>query len=146
MASLFKTISEIFFPLIADKVLGEFCDFKPFMQAFKTLWGFADQSDLATTSCIPNTSQTDLIAPPAIIPVPAGADPSAFGFQSGVNEVLEGVASDAGADTTGLTADGANSTEELVAMNIKLQEILDALTLGNRTAKKSQRAIEGMEI
>ena len=78
--------------------------------------------------------------------VPAGADPSSFGFQRGVNEVLEGVASDAGADTTGLTADGANSTEELVAMNIKLQEILDALTVGNRIGKKQQRAIEGMEI
>ena len=37
------------------------------------MWGFADPNDLATTSCIPITSQTDLIAPPAIIPVPAGA-------------------------------------------------------------------------
>ena len=39
-----------------------------------TLYGFAEPKDLATTSWIPTTSQTDLIAPPAIIPVPAGAD------------------------------------------------------------------------
>ena len=45
----------------------------PFTQAFKTLCGFADPNDFATTSWIPKTSQTDLIAPPAIIPVPAGA-------------------------------------------------------------------------
>ena len=68
-----RTISDIFFPLIADKVLGEFCDFNPFTQAFKTLWGLAEPRDLATTSWIPKTSQTDRIAPPAIIPVPAGA-------------------------------------------------------------------------
>ena len=78
--------------------------------------------------------------------VPAGSDPSSFGFQRGVNEVLEGVASDAGAETTGLRAEDANSTEELIAMNIKLQEILDALTIGNRTAKKTQRATEGLEL
>ena len=73
MFSLFKIISEIFFPLIADRSFGEFWDFKPFTQAFKTLWGLAEPNDLATTSWIPRTSQTDLIAPPAIIPVPAGA-------------------------------------------------------------------------
>ena len=43
------------------------------MHAFKTLCGFAEPKDLATTSWIPKTSQTDLMAPPAIIPVPAGA-------------------------------------------------------------------------
>ena len=48
--------------------------FNPFTHAFKTLWGFAEPTDLATTSWIPKTSHTDLIAPPAIIPVPAGAD------------------------------------------------------------------------
>ena len=56
-----------------DNNFGEICDFKPFTHALRTLWGFAEPSDLATTSCIPKTSQTDLIAPPAIIPVPAGA-------------------------------------------------------------------------
>ena len=65
-------MSEIFFPLIEDKIFGEFCDFKPFMQALRTLWGFADPRDFATTSCIPRTSQTDLIGPPAIIPVLRG--------------------------------------------------------------------------
>ena len=35
--------------------------------------GFAEPSDFATTSCIPNTSQTALTAPPAIIPVPGDA-------------------------------------------------------------------------
>ena len=73
LLSLFKTISDIFFPLIADNNFGEFCDFNPSTQAFKTLCGFAEPRDLATTSCIPKTSHTDLIAPPAIIPVPAGA-------------------------------------------------------------------------
>ena len=34
--------------------------------------GLAEPKDFATTSWIPNTSQTDRIAPPAIIP-PAGA-------------------------------------------------------------------------
>ena len=66
-------MSDIFFPLIAESIFGEFCDFNPFTQAFKTLCGFAEPKDLATTSCIPRTSHTDLIAPPAIIPVPAGA-------------------------------------------------------------------------
>ena len=67
------TISDIFLPLITDKILGEFWDLRPFKQAFKTLWGFAEPKDFATTSWIPSTSHTDLIAPPAIIPVPAGA-------------------------------------------------------------------------
>ena len=31
-----------------------------------------DPNDFATTSAIPSTSQTDLIGPPAMIPVPAG--------------------------------------------------------------------------
>ena len=43
-------MSEIFLPLIADKILGEFCDFKPFTQAFNTLYGLAEPKDLATTS------------------------------------------------------------------------------------------------
>ena len=59
---------------MADKIFGEFWDFKPLTQAFKTLCGFAEPSDFATTSWIPNTSHTERIAPPAIIPVPAGAD------------------------------------------------------------------------
>ena len=71
---IFKTISDIFFPLIADKIFGEFCDFNPLTQAFKTLCGLADPRDFATTSCMPKTSHTDLIAPPAMIPVPTGAD------------------------------------------------------------------------
>ena len=58
---------------MADKILGEFWDFRPLTQAFKTLWGLAEPRDLATTSWIPNTSQTERMAPPAIIPVPAGA-------------------------------------------------------------------------
>ena len=66
-------MSAIFFPLIAERILGEFCDLSPLIQAFRTLWGLADPKDFATTSWIPRTSQTDLIAPPAIIPVPAGA-------------------------------------------------------------------------
>ena len=61
-------MSDIFFPLIADKIFGEFCDFNPSTQAFNTLCGFAEPKDLATTSWIPKTSQTDLIGPPAIIP------------------------------------------------------------------------------
>ena len=73
MLSLLDTISPIFFPLIADKIFGEFWDLSPFTQAFKTLCGLAEPRDLATTSWIPKTSQTDLIAPPAIIPVPEGA-------------------------------------------------------------------------
>ena len=66
-------MSDIFFPLIAESIFGEFWDFKPFTQALSTLWGFEEPNDFATTSCIPRTSQTDLMAPPAIIPVPAGA-------------------------------------------------------------------------
>ena len=58
---------------MADKIFGEFWDFKPLTQAFNTLCGFAEPNDFATMSCMPNTSQTDLIGPPAIIPVPAGA-------------------------------------------------------------------------
>ena len=34
----------------ADKILGEFCDLNPFTQAFKTLCGFAEPNDFATTS------------------------------------------------------------------------------------------------
>ena len=56
-----------------DKIFGEFWDFNPLMQAFKTLWGLDEPSDFATTSCIPKTSHADLIAPPAMIPVPEGA-------------------------------------------------------------------------
>ena len=53
---------------------GEFCFNKAFMQALITLWGFAVPSDFATISLIPKTSQTALTGPPAIIPVPLGAD------------------------------------------------------------------------
>ena len=38
------------------------------------LCGLVVPIDLATTSCTPNASKTDLIGPPAIIPVPGGAD------------------------------------------------------------------------
>ena len=48
--SLFCTMSDIFFPLIADKIFGEFCDFNPLTQALRTLCGFAEPRDLATTS------------------------------------------------------------------------------------------------
>ena len=44
------------------------------MQALITLWGFAVPSDFATISFIPRTSHTALTGPPAIIPVPLGAD------------------------------------------------------------------------
>ena len=43
-------MSDIFFPLIADNIFGELCDFKPLTQAFKTLCGLAEPNDLATTS------------------------------------------------------------------------------------------------
>ena len=36
--------------LIAERIFGEFCDLSPLTQAFKTLCGFADPSDFATTS------------------------------------------------------------------------------------------------
>ena len=45
-----------------------------FMHALTTLCGFDDPKDLATISFIPATSQSALIGPPAIIPVPFGAD------------------------------------------------------------------------
>ena len=44
------------------------------MQARSTLIGLDDPIDFATTSLIPATSQVALIGPPAIIPVPEGAD------------------------------------------------------------------------
>ncbi len=44
------------------------------MHALITLCGFAVPNDLATISLIPSTSQTALTGPPAIIPVPFGAD------------------------------------------------------------------------
>ena len=55
------------------KFLENFVIFSPFKHALRTLCGLADPKDLATTSWIPRTSQTDLIGPPAIMPVPAGA-------------------------------------------------------------------------
>ena len=73
LASLFELFQKSFFPLIDDKSFGEISDLKPFKHALRTLCGFADPNDLATTSRIPKTSHTDLIAPPAIIPVPEGA-------------------------------------------------------------------------
>ena len=53
---------------------GEFCFKRAFKHALITLWGFAVPKDLATISLIPNTSHTALTGPPAIIPVPFGAD------------------------------------------------------------------------
>ena len=44
------------------------------MHALITLCGFAVPKDFATISFIPKTSQTALTGPPAIIPVPFGAD------------------------------------------------------------------------
>ena len=58
---------------MADKIFGEFWDFKPLTQALRTLCGLAEPKDFATTSWMPKTSHTERIAPPAIIPVPAGA-------------------------------------------------------------------------
>ena len=66
-------ISEIFLFLKVDIFFGEFCFNRAFKHALITLWGFAVPKDLATISFIPNTSQTDLTGPPAIIPVPLGA-------------------------------------------------------------------------
>ena len=74
MFSLLEIISDIFFPRIAERSFGERCANNALTEAFTMLWGFADPRDLATMSCIPRTSQTALIGPPAIIPVPAGAD------------------------------------------------------------------------
>ena len=53
---------------------GELWFDKAFIQALITLWGLAVPNDLATISLIPRTSQTALTGPPAIIPVPLGAD------------------------------------------------------------------------
>ena len=44
------------------------------MHALKTFKGLDEPNDFATTSLIPATSHTALIGPPAIIPVPEGAD------------------------------------------------------------------------
>ena len=44
------------------------------MQAFNTFIGLDEPNDLATTSFMPSTSHAALIAPPAIMPVPEGAD------------------------------------------------------------------------
>ena len=52
---------------------GEFCFKSAFMHALITLCGLAVPKDFATISLIPNTSQTALTGPPAIIPVPFGA-------------------------------------------------------------------------
>ena len=54
--------------------MGEFWLLNPFKQAFKTLIGLDEPKDFATMSCIPITSHAARIAPPAIIPVPEGAD------------------------------------------------------------------------
>ena len=53
---------------------GEFCFERAFIVALIMLWGFDVPIDLATMSLIPKTSQTALTGPPAIIPVPLGAD------------------------------------------------------------------------
>ena len=44
------------------------------IHALITLCGLAVPNDFATISLIPRTSQTALTGPPAIIPVPFGAD------------------------------------------------------------------------
>ena len=44
------------------------------MQALINIMRICRSNDLATISLIPKTSQIDLIGPPAIIPVPLGAD------------------------------------------------------------------------
>ena len=54
--------------------LGEFCLERAFMHALITLCGLAVPSDFATISFMPRTSHTALTAPPAIMPVPLGAD------------------------------------------------------------------------
>ena len=53
---------------------GEFCFESAFIVALIMLCGFEVPIDLATISFIPKTSQTALTGPPAIIPVPFGAD------------------------------------------------------------------------
>ena len=44
------------------------------IHALKTLSGLEEPIDLPTISLIPRTSQAARIGPPAIIPVPEGAD------------------------------------------------------------------------
>ena len=55
-------------------LFGECCNFNAFKQALITLCGLPVPNDFATISLIPSTSQIALIGPPAIIPVPLGAD------------------------------------------------------------------------
>ena len=57
-----------------DMCFGEFCFDRAFIVALIILCGFDVPIDFATISLIPKTSQTALTGPPAIIPVPLGAD------------------------------------------------------------------------
>jgi hypothetical protein len=47
---------------------------RPSKVALTTLWGFVVPSDLVSTSVIPADSTTARTAPPAMMPVPAGAE------------------------------------------------------------------------
>ena len=76
-----------------------------------------------------------------------GDNPATFGKASGENAVLTSVAKDAGLDTTGLTtADAEGSTATLDDINNTLLQLLDSQNVNNKTAKKQQRSIEGLEI
>ena len=76
-----------------------------------------------------------------------GDNPATFGKASGENAVLTSVAKDAGIDTTGLTtADAEGSTATLDDINNTLLQLLDSQNVNNKTAKKQQRSIEGLEI
>ena len=57
-----------------DICLGEFCFKRAFIVALITLCALDVPIDLATMSFTPNTSQTALTGPHAIIPVPFAAD------------------------------------------------------------------------
>lgn len=74
-------------------------------------------------------------------------NPATFGREAGENAVLTSVAKDAGIDTTGLTtADAEGSTATLDDINNTLLELLNSQNINNKTAKKQQRSIEGLEI
>ena len=66
--------SAIFLPLKFAMNFGECWFLKPLIQALNTFIGLDEPMDFATISLMPITSQAALIGPPAMIPVPEGAD------------------------------------------------------------------------
>ena len=72
LSSFFNNFRYFLF-LKIDIFFGEFCFSRALRHALITV-GLAVPSDLATISLIPSTSQTALTGPPAIMPVPFGAD------------------------------------------------------------------------